>query len=120
MSYSASVQAEVYFKGLINSAAGGERDRGGESGGRSRGGSGGRRDPMGEVIVPAMRAIEGGRSRGGAGARRDLVGESSGASTRGGVGGVRLVGAEAGDHDYFEGMRVRSAEDGRRRAQSNE
>lgn len=42
MSYSASVQAEVYFKGLVNAA---ERERevlGMREGSRSRGGSGGR------------------------------------------------------------------------------
>ena len=80
--YSASVQAEVYFKGLVGGGNGeGGRRRGGSAGermvageGRSRGGSGGRER---EAVVEG----EGGRSRGGSGGR---------------VGGLRMVSAEGG------------------------
>jgi len=150
VSYSASVQAEVYFKGLVNASASGERER--EGGGRSRGGSGGRRDPLGEMAGAPMRTPEGERSRGGSGGRRDHLGEMAvagmrpdGGRSRGGSGGRRdggegtlfsVRGPEFGmrpgggggvrlvsaetDVGGFEGMRVRGVEDGRRRAGSGE
>jgi hypothetical protein len=70
VSYSASVQAEVYFKGLVNAA---ERER--------------------EVMGMGMREGAGGRrsrSRGGSGGR----------VTPGGGGGVRLVGGEEGEEEW--------------------
>ena len=76
--YSASVQAEVYFKGLVGGENGeGGRRRGGSAGERmvaGEGGSGGRER---EAVVEG----EGGRSRGGSGGR---------------VGGLRMVSAEGG------------------------
>jgi len=85
VSYSASVQAEVYFKGLVNAA---EREREREAVGVGvREGVGGQRI----------------RSRGGSGGRVTPGG--------GGGGGVRLVGGEEGDEEW-ERMRMRAASGG--------
>ena len=76
MSYSASVQAEVYFRGLVGAAereGGGTRSRGG-SGGAGKGGGGVRivdeGRAMGSQEMARVRSGEsalGGRSRAGSG-----------------------------------------------------
>lgn len=104
--YSASVQAEVYFKGLVQQRLGAGTDGGLEglgtgvgagAGGRARGGSGESGGGGG--------GNGGNRARGGSGESARARG-GSGGKAAGGGGGVRLVGPED-----LEGIR----QDGRMR-----
>ena len=93
VAYSASVQAEVYFRGLVNNQTGGTVGRNGEVVGRERGGSGGRSARSGsggDVGSAGSGGSPSNRARGGSGGkmgvrmvRADSLGEQAVANIEG-------------------------------------